>query len=93
MDKHLWTCDERDRANCRNSHGCHCREITAQAAALAEARERVEGLERVLEFYADPHKFKDEYGQPVPVPDFYRELDFGDRALAALPQAAPGQEG
>lgn len=24
-----WSCDERDRKNCRNSHGCHCREITA----------------------------------------------------------------
>lgn len=24
-----WSCDERDRKNCRNAHGCHCREITA----------------------------------------------------------------
>lgn len=23
-----WSCDERDRAQCRNAHGCHCREIT-----------------------------------------------------------------
>lgn len=24
-----WSCDERDRRNCRNAHGCHCAEITA----------------------------------------------------------------
>mgnify|MGYP006951255482 CR=1 FL=1 len=24
-----WSCDERNRAACRNGHGCHCREITA----------------------------------------------------------------
>lgn len=24
-----WSCDERNRAECRNPHGCHCREITA----------------------------------------------------------------
>jgi hypothetical protein len=23
-----WSCDERNRKACRNSHGCHCREIT-----------------------------------------------------------------
>lgn len=23
-----WSCDEKDRNNCRNAHGCHCREIT-----------------------------------------------------------------
>jgi len=23
-----WSCDEKDRTNCRNAHGCHCREIT-----------------------------------------------------------------
>lgn len=24
-----WSCKERDRTNCRNADGCHCREITA----------------------------------------------------------------
>lgn len=28
MSKLAWSCDERDRKNCRNAHGCHCREIT-----------------------------------------------------------------
>ena len=28
MTKLEWSCDEKDRANCRNAHGCHCREIT-----------------------------------------------------------------
>ncbi len=28
MSKLAWSCDEKDRKNCRNAHGCHCREIT-----------------------------------------------------------------
>jgi hypothetical protein len=30
-----WSCDERNRAKCRNSHGCHCREITDLLHRLA----------------------------------------------------------
>jgi len=30
-----WTCDERRGDRCRNSHGCHCKEIAR--AALADA--------------------------------------------------------
>lgn len=30
--KLAWSCDEKDRNKCRNSHGCHCREITALLA-------------------------------------------------------------
>jgi len=36
----MWSCDERDRSECRNSHGCHCREITA----LVRARENLSKL-------------------------------------------------
>lgn len=36
-----WSCDERDRKQCRNAHGCHCAEITTLLAcrdALASAK-------------------------------------------------------
>lgn len=23
-----WSCEQKDRENCRDPHGCHCREIT-----------------------------------------------------------------
>lgn len=45
-------------------------------------------LREALEFYADPFKAKDEYGDPVSIPDFYNELDFGERARAALSATA-----
>lgn len=38
----------------------------------------------VLEFYADPWHREDESGDPQPVPDFYSELDFGERATSVL---------
>lgn len=34
--KLVWSCDERDRANCRNAHGCHCHEITVLIAQLKD---------------------------------------------------------
>lgn len=40
-----WSCDERDRKNCRNPHGCHCSEITHLIAArdtLTADRDRVQ---------------------------------------------------
>ena len=39
-DKLAWSCDEKDRDNCRNAHGCHCREITD----LVWARENLSKL-------------------------------------------------
>jgi hypothetical protein len=39
-----WSCDERDRKHCRNTHGCHCSEITHLIAArdkLTTERDRV----------------------------------------------------
>lgn len=33
-----WSCDERNRSECRNPRGCHCREITALQAQLKTAR-------------------------------------------------------
>jgi hypothetical protein len=34
-----WSCDERNRAACRNSHGCHCREITVLRAGTFPGNE------------------------------------------------------
>lgn len=41
-----WSCDQDNRgaSNCRNPYGCHCREITANATALEEARAVIERL-------------------------------------------------
>jgi hypothetical protein len=39
-----WSCDERDRKNCRNGHGCHCREITS----LIERNSMLENSEAAL---------------------------------------------
>lgn len=36
----MWSCDERDRNNCRNAHGCHCKEITS-LLKLAEIRKQI----------------------------------------------------
>ena len=52
-----WSCDERNRKECRNGHGCHCREITAlcaQAQAHSPAGITVEDLAAAL--YAAAHK-------------------------------------
>lgn len=38
--KLAWSCDERDRKNCRNAHGCHCREIT-NLLAMTEIRKQI----------------------------------------------------
>ncbi len=54
----------------------------ARAYMAQEARART--LAEALAFYADPSKAKDEYGDPVRIPDFYNELDFGETARAAL---------
>lgn len=51
--------------------------IPALLQALSEAR-------GALEFYVDPWDRKDEDGDPVSVPDFYSEMDFGSRATKAL---------
>lgn len=40
-----WSCDQRHRGDgCRDPHGCHCREITAQAASLAAKDKEIERL-------------------------------------------------
>ena len=55
-------------------------------AAIAE----VEGMAAALEFYADPWEWQDRRGigprHPdfEQTPDFYDELEFGKRALAAI---------
>ena len=40
-------------------------------------------LRETLSFYADPPEL-DESGEMVHVPDFYDEMDFGERAQKAL---------
>lgn len=52
--------------------------------ALADCQREREALRGALEFYADPFGRVDDYGDPVSVPDFYREMDFGARARGAL---------
>lgn len=49
-----------------------------------DAADRITALEEALRFYADPYSAKDEIGEPILVPDFYGELDFGDTARRAL---------
>lgn len=39
--KLAWSCDEKHRDKCRNSHGCHCAEITALTERLTAAGEMV----------------------------------------------------
>lgn len=34
-----WSCDEKNRNGCRNTHGCHCREITYLLAQLDAKKE------------------------------------------------------
>ncbi len=57
---------------------------TEAADALVAQEARARKLVEALAFYADPSKAKDEYGDPVRIPDFYNELDFGETARAAL---------
>lgn len=44
----------------------------------------VEKVVKALEFYANPFNRRDDDGDPIPVPDFYSELNFGDRASDVL---------
>lgn len=50
IDVSGWSCDERKRTQgeCRNGHGCHCREITALRHAAAERSSLVERRGRSL---------------------------------------------
>ena len=55
----------------------------AEARAEAAEAESVRLME-ALEFYANPYGRRDEYGDPVRVPDFYSELEFGALAKETL---------
>jgi hypothetical protein len=46
----------------------------------------VERLRAALDFYADPLTWKRQHDprDDIPIPDFYSELSFGDRARDAL---------
>ena len=50
-----WSCDERGRdgKSCRNSHGCHCKTITAQIETSATQAARIEALEAALKPFAE----------------------------------------
>lgn len=45
-------------------------------------------MKKALEFYADPFSQVDDYGEPVSVPDFYDEMEFGNTALTALSEGS-----
>lgn len=70
-------------------------EIGLHVASLTEDRDtwkeqsdslraKLERVKEALLFYADPFGVKDEHGEEVSVPDFYSEMEFGDRARAIL---------
>ena len=47
----LWSCDENKKLGCRNTHGCHCREIADLQVQVARLErdikiitERIEGV-------------------------------------------------
>lgn len=64
---------------------CSCGALISDLASkLSSAEKRVEEMEKALAFYANPWGYKDQYGDPVRVPDFYDEMEFGDRARSAL---------
>lgn len=42
-----WSCEERSILNCRNAHGCHCKEIAALKRRLEKAQD---DLSRALRF-------------------------------------------
>lgn len=65
-----------------------CVKWAKDTARASTAEEEVGRLREVLEFYADPYEQLDQHGYPVPVPDFYSELDFGERAVEALKGSA-----
>lgn len=46
--------------------------------------ERIRVLEAALTFYADPFAWAKAHEPDMRVPDFYSEMDFGDRARLAL---------
>lgn len=52
-------------------------------------RERISELEKALRFYADPRGTKDEFGERIPIPDFYDELEFGEYARRVLVLSIP----
>lgn len=52
--------------------------------ATKELRAENDRLRAVLAFYANPFNQRDEDGEPVRVPDFYNEMDFGAKAFEAL---------
>jgi uncharacterized lipoprotein YddW (UPF0748 family) len=62
-----WSCDERNRTACRNGHGCHCREVTAQAARIAEleawAAKETESANKLLDHGLKLCDVKDELEQ------------------------------
>ena len=57
---------------------------TRRVTALLASADRLEKVEKALQFYANPFNQVDEHGEHVTVPDFYSELDFGWHARAAL---------
>jgi hypothetical protein len=69
--------------HCGKLYGDHAlmEELAQDAIDMAK---RVTELEAVLDFYADPFGRKDLSGEPIRVPDFYSEMDFGWRAEEIL---------
>lgn len=77
-----WLKEIEDRTN-TTAYGddWHCIKQTLEDRSILLAAYKA--AMKALGFYADPPK-KDEYGEPLSIPDFYSEMDFGDRAREAL---------
>lgn len=58
--------------------------LRAHAPAMAARLKAAEEMREALKLYASPYGQKGDDGWLVNVPDFYDELDFGDRAQRAL---------
>jgi hypothetical protein len=67
--------------------------LKAKWATPDAIREENARLREALEFYADPWKFREPGEDAASVPDFYDEMDFGDKARAALAALSPPPAG
>lgn len=83
LEARLWAVIDRDRLGDVPS------DIVGAVARLCQKSTRADAdivaeLRAALEFYASPFGKKDEHGELISVPDFYNELNFGERAQEAL---------
>jgi hypothetical protein len=79
--KLAWSCDESNRKECRNAHGCHCAEITHLLARKSAPDAALGYATRLLLFLWEKH-WPD--GKARPLPDMIGVLTQIDNAVANL---------